>query len=326
MDRLPMPLALASRITSGWVWLYTLSLPLKVRARRREEIASHVDCQVETELEEGRSAVQVGASIFRATVRGAPADVRWWLEQRQEQSWRLPPTIAGWEELGQFPDPFWAAAGPPTDRNSWDRQAFFASGEDEVAQLIEIADRLKRPAGHFLALDFGCGLGRLTRPLASRFDVTIGYDVAAGMLAQARDLNADVPGCRFVLGRGSDLGCFETASFDLVITSATLQTLPDKATILGYIRECLRIVRPDGLVAFHLPTRAALSHRRVAFLFLRRMGVDEPTIVRAFRCYPQSIHSIPERETIGFIQREQGHLLHVARHGRHDGRTYFVTK
>lgn len=235
-----------------------------------------------------------------------------------------------WETLSHI-DPFWAVAGPPTDgRGSWERNAFFASGEKEVAHVIAIADRLNRPDGHSLALDFGCGIGRQTRPLASRFDLAVGYDVSVGMIAQARELNSDMPGCRFILGGGSDLACFETDSFDLVFTSATLQTLPDKATILGYVREFLRVVRPNGLVAFHLPSRVAPLHRlhlrRQVFLLLRRLGVDEPTIVRVFRCYPQFVHFISERETIRFLRREPGRLLYIARHGPHEGRTYFLTK
>jgi len=36
------------------------------------------------------------------------------------------------------------------------------------------------------ALDFGCGLGRLTQPLAERFDEAVGVDIAASMIEGAR--------------------------------------------------------------------------------------------------------------------------------------------
>jgi hypothetical protein len=51
----------------------------------------------------------------------------------------------------------------------------FASGEREVAALLAgLQSEALLPAGQRAALDFGCGVGRLTRALASRFDSVAG--------------------------------------------------------------------------------------------------------------------------------------------------------
>ena len=43
------------------------------------------------------------------------------------------------------------------------------------------------------ALDFGCGVGRLTRALGTRFESALGVDISAGMIEQARRLNEAFP-------------------------------------------------------------------------------------------------------------------------------------
>ena len=57
--------------------------------------------------------------------------------------------------------------------------------------------RPSRPPGaRDRALDFGCGVGRLTRALGDRFDAVVGVDISAGMVEQARRLNDASPALR----------------------------------------------------------------------------------------------------------------------------------
>ena len=46
------------------------------------------------------------------------------------------------------------------------------------------------------ALDFGCGVGRLTRALGMRFESAFGVDISAGMVEQAQTAERGVPGLR----------------------------------------------------------------------------------------------------------------------------------
>src|SRR5687767_8439812 len=74
-----------------------------------------------------------------------------------------------WDELAEL-DPYWAICTAPDKRfGRWDREEFFATGEREVAEVLATAAELGLPRRHGAALDFGCGLGRLTRALAGRF-------------------------------------------------------------------------------------------------------------------------------------------------------------
>ena len=161
-----------------------------------------------------------------------------------------------WDDLATV-DPLWAVLSVDDKRNGgWDLQAFLSTGEDEVEHLLATAAELGRPARRERALDFGCGVGRLTRALARRFDETVGIDVSERMLEQARQLNADTAQLSFVNGDAPPAG-----PFDLVVANLVLQHLPSRALARDYIRRLIEAARPDGLVVFQLPTRLPLPRR-----------------------------------------------------------------
>src|SRR6267378_5944561 len=64
-----------------------------------------------------------------------------------------------------------------------DRDAFFASGDTDIAQILDLIPDFKPRS----ALDFGCGVGRLTRALAKRVERVAGVDAAPSMLRLARE-------------------------------------------------------------------------------------------------------------------------------------------
>src|SRR5207253_1465842 len=83
----------------------------------------------------------------------------------------------------------WAVLSEP-EFSGGDAQArFFATGEGEVSGSLDVGRELGLPERFERALDFGCGLGRLTRALAERFESVVGVDISARMLAAARGLN-----------------------------------------------------------------------------------------------------------------------------------------
>ena len=116
------------------------------------------------------------------------------------------------------------------------------------------------------ALDFGCGVGRLTRALGTRFGSALGVDISAGMVEQARRLNEAFPACEFCVNAAPDLGQLEAESFDFVYSSIALQHLPTVPEIERYVTEFLRVARPDGLVVFgiphHIPSLCSFQPRR----------------------------------------------------------------
>jgi 2-polyprenyl-3-methyl-5-hydroxy-6-metoxy-1,4-benzoquinol methylase len=86
-------------------------------------------------------------------------------------------------ELAAQRDPLWAVLSDPAKRGrQWDLRAFFETGAREVSLLLYQLRRLGHSPATGRALDFGCGVGRLTQPLALMFDEAIGVDASPTMI------------------------------------------------------------------------------------------------------------------------------------------------
>jgi SAM-dependent methyltransferase len=161
-----------------------------------------------------------------------------------------------WDDLATV-DPLWAVLSVDDKRNRrWELEAFLSTGEAEVEHMLATAAKLNRPARRERALDFGCGVGRLTRALASHLAEVVGIDVSERMLEHARRLNADTPNLTFASSDEPPAG-----PFDLVVANLVLQHLPSKARARDNIRRLIEAARQEGLVVFQLPTRLPLAQR-----------------------------------------------------------------
>jgi SAM-dependent methyltransferase len=196
-----------------------------------------------------------------------------------------------WTNLGAA-DPLWAVLVQPKGRHGgWDPQAFYATGEAEVSRALAKASALGARPGRMLALDFGCGVGRLTMALAEHVDDVIGVDVSAPMIELAR--RHDTTGrCTFIHNDAPDLSIIGTASVDIAYSSLVLQHIPApyNAEFLG---ELMRVLRPGGLLVTQVATRPDHSLRgriariapRSALRFAQRVLLRYPA--------PMEMHALP---------------------------------
>jgi SAM-dependent methyltransferase len=239
--------------------------------------------------------------------------------------------VRDWDELADV-DPVWAVLASPAAGRRWQLDEFFRTGAGELSGALDVAGKLGRPHRFGAALDFGCGLGRLTRALAERFDEAVGVDVSARMLAQARRLNADRVNCRFVLTEAGDLGMFAAGSFDLVYSSIVLQHLPTRTEIERCIGELVRVVSPEGVVVFQLPSAIGLRYRvqlrRRAYATLRRLGVSPAWLYR-HDLNPIRVRALSEARVAATVERAGGAIVCAvpdASVPQLPGRRYFVTR
>lgn len=129
---------------------------------------------------------------------------------------------------------------------SLSRKDFWDSGFTEIGELLERLPDVRRAR----ALDFGCGIGRLSRALARNFRRVDGVDVSSEMIQRAEVWCEDHPGLRFHHNPAADLKLFRAGSFDLIYSMIVLQHM-DPALARGYVREFIRVSR--GLIVFQLP-------------------------------------------------------------------------
>lgn len=135
-----------------------------------------------------------------------------------------------------------------------DPESFFASGREEIGEVLHHAESLGLPKHFGRALDFGCGVGRLTQALAEHFEIAEGVDVAESMIRQAKEFNRHGERCKYTLNQEPHLGCFSDGAFDFVYSNITLQHMVPRLA-LSYMREFLRVLTPSGLLVFQLPSR-----------------------------------------------------------------------
>jgi ubiquinone/menaquinone biosynthesis C-methylase UbiE len=233
-----------------------------------------------------------------------------------------------WEDLGRV-DPLWAVLSSSTRRHGrWDPAEFFATGDADIAALMKSAEELVLPRQRNVVLDFGCGVGRLTRALASHFDQYIGVDISDSMVAQAREWNRDCTRCRFILNTGADLRIFESASIDLIYTKYVLQHLPSRALVHSYLREFVRILRPGGLLALQLPSRIGLLHRiqprQRLYTLLRSLGISERLLLGPLKLTPMQMRSMSEADVTKLISSLGARVVRVESLSKVN-QVYFVT-
>jgi len=139
-------------------------------------------------------------------------------------------TDKDWEKFGRD-DPYF---GVLTDEkylssnlNEATRGEFFRSGEAYIEYILKVIRERVDP-GYTVAraLDFGCGVGRLVIPLASRAHQVTGVDVSEAMLAEARK-NCDARSLRNVTLVKSDDGLSQVAgTYNLIHSFIVFQHIP----------------------------------------------------------------------------------------------------
>lgn len=151
---------------------------------------------------------------------------------------------------------------PEKSGGRWTPEEFFATGVSDVRDLMQRAERFGFPRGRRCALDFGCGIGRLTQPLADYFEKAYGVDISPEMLEQARKYNPKGSRCEYRWNAGTRLEGFADGSVDLVYSKLTLQHVRPR-DVKAYLREFLRVLAPGGLLMFQLPGRPVQPYSRI---------------------------------------------------------------
>lgn len=217
-----------------------------------------------------------------------------------------------WEKFART-DPLWAVLTEPGKKgNRWTLDEFFHTGELDIAAALA-AIRARYPQlARGRALDFGCGVGRLTQALALEFDHVTGVDLAADMLVHARKHNRRGDRVTYVHNPAADLACFADGSFDLVLSLITLQHVAPEYS-RRYLAEFVRLCAPGGVAYFQMP-----SHRLNARP--PRLSLYPPTLAKKFFRWvngftvmnaAMEMHVVPRDEVVALLRAAGGEILAV---------------
>jgi SAM-dependent methyltransferase len=212
-----------------------------------------------------------------------------------------------WDEQARA-DPMWAIlVDPQKTGRRWDPDEFFSTGKHEIASVMERTERWGLPVSRKRALDFGCGVGRLTQPLADHFEEVQGVDVSPVMLEQARQFNRQGDRCQYVWNGGPDLRMFADRSIDLIYSKITLQHIRPRR-VRSYLKEFMRVLAPGGLLLFQLPSRAVCPYPGITGRIRFRLA----RIQSLMRVPPAMyMNGISRERVIALLEREGGRLVDV---------------
>jgi SAM-dependent methyltransferase len=196
---------------------------------------------------------------------------------------------------------------PEKTGRRWDPDEFFTTGVHEIASVMGRLDRWGLPVSRRRALDFGCGVGRLTQPLADHFEEVRGVDISPVMLEQARHFNRHGDRCQYVWNNQSDLRMFADRSMDLIYSKITLQHIRPRR-VRAYLKEFLRVLAPGGLLLFQLPSRAICTYPGITGMI--RFRVER---IQSLMAVPPAMYmnGIGRERVIALLERHGGRMVEV---------------
>ena len=176
----------------------------------------------------------------------------------------------------------------------WNIPEFMATGDAEIDIVMNHLVAIHHPpAFDGMALDFGCGVGRLTQAMARRFISCVGVDISTQMIQNAKALNRH-PHCSYVVVASSALP-FDDNEFSFIYSNIVLQHIPRKYSV-GYLGEFERVLRPGGILVFGVQDRFAAPDLYSRMVRLRhilrirsrlRSGLGRPGGEMEMHCLPE---------------------------------------
>lgn len=153
-------------------------------------------------------------------------------------------TDADWRELGRS-NPYWAVISHPDfqreNMTPEGLERFYRSGSEYITPLAHELKAFTGELPHGRALDFGCGVGRLSEAMAAFASEVVGVDVSPAMLEIARARG----------GRAVYLEAPPAGPFDWINSFIVFQHIPP-ARGEAILADLLARLAPGGVVSLQL--------------------------------------------------------------------------
>ena len=162
---------------------------------------------------------------------------------------------AVWERVGND-RPHWSVLTVPEylpERIDENREQFYASGADFVSRLDAALQRAAKTLSGGRCLELGCGVGRVTAHLASRFAHVVGVDISTPHLALAKAYLSEQRIENVTLQRLSNLSELESfTGIDVLYSTFVLQHNPPPI-MYAVLDKILTNLNPGAFAFFQVP-------------------------------------------------------------------------
>lgn len=137
---------------------------------------------------------------------------------------------------------------------------FRETGEKDFKELVWDDDFIKDRLGDFkekIALEIGCGTGRITEFLSRYFKKVFAVDISEKMIEEGRQRLKDATNIEFAAINGMQYPTIDDSSIDFVFSYIVFQHMPNKKVIKKNFEEIKRVLKNDGIAKIQvrgLPT------------------------------------------------------------------------
>lgn len=163
---------------------------------------------------------------------------------------------AAWKTFGET-EPHWSVLTADAfrqDNLAANIEAFFASGRGDIDVHFNFLRRAGLPTRFSRAMDFGCGVGRLTLALAPHADQVVGVDISPPHLRLAEERRGAVGAANVAFESIASVADLDRYSgFDFVLSRIVLQHNPPPVMAALY-RKLLAALAPGGVSIVQMPT------------------------------------------------------------------------
>jgi len=220
------------------------------------------------------------------------------------------------EKLGREDPLYTVLSWKRRGHNRWDPEEFFQTGRREIEGVLRYVDAWGLPFARRRALDFGCGVGRLSQALADHFEQVVGVDIAESMIERACEYNRHGDRVRYLVNGTNRLDGLDDESFDFVYSTITLQHMPPEPAG-GYIREFFRVLRPGGIAVFQVPNgKTHKAGSLGAWLYGLRRRRLRPLWNAVRGRLPVEMHYIARAQVQSLVEESGARIVDVADVGR----------
>lgn len=123
-------------------------------------------------------------------------------------------------------------------RKEWDDESFYRWGEIQTQAVIDrFLKNLRIDPSDLVVLEIGCGAGRMSRSLASRFKLVYAYDVSDHYITIAKKKNSHLKNVIFRSNDGISFPEIADESIDFVFSGWTMRHMPTKEVVIKNIEE-----------------------------------------------------------------------------------------
>ncbi|MGD0954379.1 MAG: class I SAM-dependent methyltransferase [Methanotrichaceae archaeon] len=204
--------------------------------------------------------------------------------------------------------PLWAIIGPSRKSNKeWVKEDFFATGIDEINTILSELQALRIDLRKGRALDFGCGVGRLTQALATHFSEVDGIDIAPEMIQLARKYNRYGNVCKYYLNESETIDLFGDNTFDFIYCNLVLQHMKPEFS-KQYINEFFRILAPKGVVIFQIPSNMLNIYCKV---FYKMLFPIQKFLYNKVNIPVMEMHAIYHNDVIKLFENNKAKIIYV---------------